>query len=224
MRIPVITLDGPSGTGKGTISRLLADRLGWHRLDSGLFYRALGWAAASQGLDVSDEAALLALLADLSVRFAPGDGAFDTTVLVNDQDVTRHLRSPDASRAASQVSVHPAVRQALLARQRDFLQLPGLVTDGRDMGTVVFPDASLKLYLDAAIEIRAKRRFEQLKSQGINASLAGLQAQEAARDTRDKRRSVAPLKPAPDAIYIDTSDLDIPAVLAKITPELERRF
>lgn len=223
-QIPVITIDGPGATGKGTICRLLAKWLGWHMLDSGLLYRALGFAALAEKISLEDEKALTALAVRLPVECHCDDPNAQTYILLNKQDITAALHRSEVSSAASQVGAHPLVREALLARQRAFLQYPGLVTDGRDMGTVVFPHAPLKLYLDAVLAIRAKRRFDQLKEQAISASLPRLLAELEARDTRDKNRQVAPLLAAVDAIHIDTSTLTKKAVLERIEAHIKDHF
>lgn len=213
MSAPVITVDGPSGVGKGTLSQRLASHLGWHFLDSGALYRLLGLAARRQGFELSDEAALESLALNLDVKFVPAEHG-DTTILLNNHDVTRDIRTEQAGNDASKVAAVPVVRAALLQRQRDFCQLPGLVADGRDMGTTVFPDAPLKFFLTASAEVRAERRYKQLKEKGLDASLTTLLAEIAERDERDRTRSVSPLKPAEDAILIDTSHLGIDEVFA----------
>lgn len=207
MQIPVITVDGPSGSGKGTISQYLAEELGWHHLDSGALYRLLAYAALRESVALDDAAALAALAARLQARYRlptrqnPG-------ILLDGEDVEAALRSEDCGNAASRVAALPAVRQALLQWQRHYRQSPGLVADGRDMGTVVFPDADLKLYLTARPEVRARRRYKQLKGKGINVDLAELVAAVEARDRRDSARQAAPLRPAGDALLVDNSDLD----------------
>lgn len=207
---PVVTVDGPSGTGKGTLSAWLARALGWDFLDSGALYRVLAHHAAATGTPLTDESAVALLAAHLPVGFAAGrDGP---TVLLNGKDVTADIRTEDAGAAASIVAALPAVRSALLARQRAFRQAPGLVADGRDMGTVVFPDASCKLFLTASPETRAERRYKQLKGKGIDVNLAALLEDIRRRDQRDEQRAVAPLQPAPDAEILDTTNLGIPEV------------
>lgn len=213
--IPVITVDGPSGVGKGTLSQQLARHLGWHFLDSGALYRLLGLAARRQGVEPSDETSLESLALKLDVRFVPTEQG-ETTILLNNQDVTREIRTEQAGNDASRVAAVPAVRAALLQRQRDFRQRPGLVADGRDMGTTVFPDAPLKFFLTASAEVRAERRYKQLKEKGLDASLTTLLAEIAERDERDRTRSVSPLKPAEDAIIIDTSHLGIDEVFSVV--------
>lgn len=213
--IPVVTVDGPSGVGKGTLSQQLARHLGWHFLDSGALYRLLGLAARRQGVDPADAAGLESLALKLDVRFVPTEQG-ETTILLNNQDVTREIRTELAGNDASRVAAVPAVRAALLQRQRDFRQLPGLVADGRDMGTTVFPEAPLKFFLTASAEVRAERRYKQLKEKGLDASLTTLLAEIAERDERDRTRSVSPLKPAEDAIIIDTSHLGIDEVFSVV--------
>ena len=201
--IPVITLDGPGGVGKGTLSRLLAQSLGWHLLDSGAIYRALAYAAREQGIADQDVHALVALARALPLRFQ-GD-AGQTRVFLAGEPIDEVIRQPEIGEMASRLAVHPPVRAALLDRQRAFRAAPGLIADGRDMGTVVFPDAPLKVFLTASVEERAKRRLKQLNEQGVNASLSAVKTEIAARDERDQRRSVAPLQPAADARVLDTS-------------------
>lgn len=213
--IPVVTVDGPSGVGKGTLSQQLARHLGWHFLDSGALYRLLGLAARRQGVEPSDETSLESLALKLDVRFLPSEQG-ETTILLSNQDVTREIRTEQAGNDASRVAAVPAVRAALLQRQRDFRQAPGLVADGRDMGTTVFPDAPLKFFLTASAEVRAERRYKQLKEKGLDASLTTLLAEIAERDERDRTRSVSPLKPAEDAIIIDTSHLGIDEVFSVV--------
>ncbi|GHA90834.1 (d)CMP kinase [Modicisalibacter luteus] len=210
----VLTLDGPGGAGKGTISRLIAERLGWHLLDSGALYRLTAQAAVKHGVSFDDEPALARLAETLDVTFLAEDSV--TRVMLEGEDVSTAIRTEAAGERASQVAVLPAVRQALLARQRDFRQMPGLVADGRDMGTVVFPDAPLKIFLTASAEERARRRFLQLQEAGENASLPSLLKEIQARDARDMQRAVAPLKPAHDAIELDTTELAIPDVVDHI--------
>ncbi len=207
---PVITIDGPSGSGKGTVGRAVAARLGWHFLDSGALYRVLGLAALRHGVDLGDEAALAALARDLDVRF---EGA---RVILEGEDVSEAIRGEDAGAAASRVAALARVREALLDRQRAFRRPPGLVADGRDMGTVVFPDAPLKVFLEASPEERARRRFEQLKAQGLDVNLAQILTDIRERDRRDRERPVAPLKPAPDAVVIDSTERDPESVVQEI--------
>jgi len=207
---PVIAIDGPSGTGKGTIARLLKAWLGWHLLDSGALYRVLGVAAANRGLALEDATAVAELAQELDVEFV--EGAAETRVLLDGADVSAEIRTELSGARASQVAQHGAVRSALLARQRAFRRAPGLVADGRDMGTVVFPDAMLKIFLTASPQERARRRYNQLMGKEIGVTLAQLAEDIIARDRRDTERAVAPLKPATDAITLDTTRLDIRAV------------
>lgn len=211
---PVLTVDGPGGAGKGTISRLVAERLGWHLLDSGALYRLTALAATRHATPLDDEAGLANRAANLDVVFMAENQS--TTVLMEGTDVTAAIRTEQVGDAASQVAALPAVRQALLQRQRDFRKPPGLVADGRDMGTVVFPDATLKIFLTASAEERARRRCLQLQEAGMDASLSNLLKEIQARDARDMQRAVAPLKPAVDAITLDTTDLAIPDVVDRI--------
>lgn len=208
--IPVITIDGPSGTGKGTVARWLKGSLGWHLLDSGALYRILGLAAEARGIALDNESALALEAATLTVEFL--DRTDGTQVLLDHTDVTDAIRTEVCGAAASRVAAHPAVRSALLERQKLFRKAPGLVADGRDMGTVVFPSAELKIYLTASVDERAQRRYKQLKEKGISVNLAQLLGDITARDRRDQQRLVSPLKPASDAVILDTTRLDIRAV------------
>jgi cytidylate kinase len=215
--VPVVTIDGPSGSGKGTISRGLAARLGWHLLDSGALYRLVALAAAKQGVPETP-GELTGVAATMDVRF----GALASEqVFLGGVDVTGALRTENAGAAASRVAVIPEVRAALLQRQRDFVRPPGLVADGRDMGTVVFPAAALKVFLTATPQERAMRRHKQLKEKGIDVSLPDLSWDIAQRDARDASRSVAPLRPAPDARSIDSTSLTPEEVIASILKWLE---
>jgi cytidylate kinase len=213
--VPVITIDGPSASGKGTVSRLVAESLGWHMLDSGALYRLVAYAALKHDVALDDHDALADLAANLDVQFKPA-GHDDAQVLLEGDDVTLAIRSEKAGNAASLVAAVPEVREALKDRQRGFRQAPGLVADGRDMGTVIFPDAPVKIFLTASAEERAKRRYKQLKEKGISANLADLFDEIAERDRRDSERSDAPLKPAVDAIQLDTTNLTIDEVVAQI--------
>lgn len=214
MQAPVVTIDGPVSSGKGTVARLVAARLGWHLLDSGALYRVLGYHARARGVALDDEAALVPLAENLPVSFVEQDG--DTSVLLEGADVSRVIRTEEVGALASQVAVLPEVRAALLARQRAFAQAPGLVADGRDMGTVVFTGAPAKIFLTASAEERARRRYNQLREKGFDAKLAPLIEDIRARDARDQERKVAPLKPADDALVIDSTDLSIDQVVARI--------
>jgi len=221
---PVLTIDGPSGSGKGTISRLVAERLRWHLLDSGALYRIVALAGQRAGLPAEDQAAHARLAGAMLVRFgtAPDGGE---QVLLGDPpvEVTAAIRSEEAGQGASRVAVWPEVRAALLERQRAFARAPGLVADGRDMGTVVFPAAELKIFLTASPEERAQRRYKQLKDKGSGASLAALSLEIAERDRRDSSRAVAPLKPAADAVLIDSTGMPIGAVVDQVLAELRSR-
>lgn len=212
---PVITLDGPSGTGKGTICHMLANHLGWHVLDSGSIYRVLALAARYQHIDYADVEAMAKLALSLDLRFET-DPHRPPAVLLEEKDVYNLIRSEQCGQDASIIAVVPEIRQALLARQRAFAKLPGLVTDGRDMGTVVFPDAALKVYLFASAEERAKRRYFQLKDKGIHVSLAQVVEELTSRDARDSQRQHSPLKPAADAVAVDTTGLTIGQVFSSI--------
>lgn len=221
--IPVITVDGPSGVGKGTISQLLTQRFGWHFLDSGALYRLTALAARRQGVGFDDAAGLARVARELPVEFRP-QAVGDLQIFLYGQEVSREIRTEQAGNDASRVAAVPAVREALLARQRAFRQAPGLVADGRDMGTTVFPDAPLKIFLTASAEVRAERRYKQLKEKGLDANLHSLFIEIAERDERDRNRSVSPLKPAEDAVVIDTSTLGIEEVLAVVLAECRARL
>lgn len=211
---PVITIDGPSGAGKGTISSLLANYLNWHFLDSGAIYRVLAVASLHHEIDPEDEPGLVPLASCLDVNFVTEDGR--TKVILEGEDVSEQIRLENVGIVASKVAALPAVREALLRRQRAFKQSPGLVADGRDMGTVVFPRANAKIFLTASAEERARRRFEQLKGNGHDVSIPRLLADIQARDERDANRTVAPLVPAEDALVVDSTHLTIEQVLETI--------
>jgi CMP/dCMP kinase len=212
--IPVIAVDGPSGSGKGTLAVWLARRLEWHLLDSGALYRIVAWSALTDAVELDDGAALARLAARLTVRFEI-DSA-DVAVWANGRDVSAAIRAEAVSVAASRVAALAPVRAALLQAQHRFCTAPGLVADGRDMGTVVFPNARLKIYLDASAEERAARRYNQLKDKDLSVSLRALLASIRERDERDRSRAVSPLEPAADAVVIDSSGLSIEAVCARV--------
>ncbi len=214
--VPVLTIDGPSGSGKGTISRHVAQALGWHYLDSGAIYRAVGLAAAWEQVDLGDPDAVAACAARADIHFETGVGSGEPRVIVNGKDATHQLRMETAGAAASAIAAMPPVRAALLELQRGFRRPPGLVADGRDMGTVIFPDAGIKVFLTASAEERAQRRYKQLKDKGVSVTLAGLLGEILARDARDASRAVAPLRAADDAVHIDTTGLGIDAVVAQV--------
>ena len=221
--VPVIAIDGPSGSGKGTLCQTLARHFGWHLLDSGALYRLTGMAADRHGIALDDELAVAELAKNLDVQFVPGESGEPTSVLLEGDDVSGELRTEKTGLLASKVAVLGAVRSALLQRQRDFAQTPGLVADGRDMGTVAFTDAPLKIFLTASAEERAERRYKQLKSKGDNVNLATLLLEIQARDKRDSERELAPLKPAADAIQLDSSGLGIEEVFERVLAEAKIR-
>lgn len=224
--IPVICIDGPGGSGKGTIGARLSERLGWEFLDSGALYRLVALSALKRGIDIEDEDKLAELAKRLDARFAVqkvADGIEHFTYL-GKEEVTSQLRTETTGGIASKVARLQKVRDALLQRQRDFRVAPGLVCDGRDMGTVVFPDAHLKIYLTASAEERAKRRVRQLKSKGIDANLSEILADISTRDHRDMNRAVAPLKPADDAVIIDTTQMSVDQVDQRISALVKERF
>ena len=213
--IPVITIDGPSGAGKGTVARIVAEQLGWHLLDSGAIYRVLAVAAQHHNISVEDEASLLPVAAHLDVQFqisTAGEGS----VILEGEDVSNAIRTEEIGALASKVAAFPRVREALLRRQRAFKVTPGLVADGRDMGTVVFADAPVKVFLTASAEERAQRRFNQLKGKGFDVKIGRLLDDIRLRDERDQNRKVAPLVPAEGALIIDSTELSIDEVVSKI--------
>ena len=208
--VPVVAIDGPAASGKGTVAQRVAEATGFHYLDSGALYRLVAYKALATGADVDAEARLAALAAALDVRF-DGDA-----VVLDGRDVTAGLRDEAVSAAASRVAVHPAVRAALLSRQRAFRRPPGLVADGRDMGSVVFPDAAVKVFVTASADERAKRRWLQLRGRGIDVNIQSLLRDIQDRDARDRARAVAPLVAAPDALVLDTTDMTIEAAAAAV--------
>ena len=220
--VPVITLDGPTGSGKGTVGQRLAQRLGWHFLDSGALYRAVALAGDRARCPPQDAHALAQIARRLEVQFQ-AQGQAPVRVLVEGEDVSDAIREEKISRLASQVAVLPEVRQALLDKQHALRQLPGLVADGRDMGTVVFPDAMLKIFVTATPETRAERRHKQLKDKGLDVNLARLAEEIRARDARDAERGASPLKPADDAHVIDTSCLTVAQVVDNVLDLLRER-
>ncbi|AEG31586.1 (d)CMP kinase [Thiomicrospira cyclica] len=215
--LKIITVDGPSGVGKGTLCERLCQMTGFHFLDSGAIYRSLAYGVILEKLSLDHEADLVALAASLPVQFQTGK------IYYTQDDITQQIRNEEVAAMASQVAAIPSVRAALLQRQKDFAQPPGLVADGRDMGTVVFPQADLKLFLTASAQIRAERRVNQLKNQGLTANIDQIISDIEARDERDRNRSVAPLIPADDAFVIDTTSLNIEQVVEKSTEIMQQR-
>ena len=222
--IPLITVDGPSGTGKGTVCCYFAIAMKWHLLDSGALYRVLAFAANQQGLALDEEAKLGKLAESLQLKFEMDNDLDGLAVILDDIDVSAQIRTEECGSAASMLAALSEVRKSLLHRQRKFRQMPGLIADGRDMGTVVFPEAELKIFLTASAGERALRRYKQLKEKGISVNLRGLSSDIAERDKRDKERLVSPLKPAEDAIVIDTTEDDINTVISQISGLVESRF
>ncbi len=214
----VIAIDGPSGAGKGTLSQLVAKHFGYHLLDSGALYRLVALSALNQGVDLQDEQAIADIARQLQVKF---DIAVNTTRIVLDgDDVTDAIRHENVSMSASLIAAYPMVRSALLQRQKDFAQAPGLVADGRDMGTTVFPEAQVKIFLTASAEARAERRFKQLHEKGVEVNMAELVSDIKARDDRDTQRATSPLKPADDALVLDSTSLTIDQVLSAILAQV----
>lgn len=218
--VPIVTIDGPGGAGKGTIAQAIAARLDWHFLDSGAIYRLLALDSLEAGIAVDDLPALAARSQALQIEF-PTVGPQAGEVLLNGVVVTKAIRDEACGARASELAAIPTVRDALLARQRAFRQWPGLVADGRDMGTVVFPDAAVKIFLTASAEERARRRHKQLMEQGVSANLADLLQELRARDQRDINRAVAPLAPAEDAVSVDTTSMDVEAVIRTVMEQVE---
>jgi len=221
--VPVLALDGPSGSGKGTVGQILAQQLGWHFLDSGALYRTLGVAAERARVDLEDKPGLARLARDMNLRFVPRSSGDTVDVVLDGVDVGGRLRTEESGRRASILAAIPEVRQALLQKQHSFRQPPGLVADGRDMGSTVFPDAILKIYLTASPEVRAERRYKQLKEKGFDANLQRLLDEIRERDARDAGREASPLKPAENAYILDTSQLDISGVVERIYGLLQER-
>ncbi|GAB2993021.1 (d)CMP kinase [Psychrosphaera aestuarii] len=220
--VPVITIDGPSGAGKGTVCRLLASTLGWEILDSGAIYRVLALASIHHQVDPSDEESLIPLAAHLDVQFLSAENT--SKIILEGEEVTLSIRNEEVGGVASQIAALPRVREALLRRQRAFKQLPGLIADGRDMGTVVFPEAEVKVFLTASAEERADRRFKELKEKGHDVKIGDLLSDIKARDERDMNRSVAPMVPAEDAICIDSTSLSPQEVYEQLIQVIEKKF
>jgi len=222
LKVPVLTVDGPGGAGKGTVCHLVAQKLGWHLLDSGALYRLTALAAAKHGVDIANEEALEVLAKHLDVQFKPVQEGHVVTILEG-EEVTHDIRTEKVGAQASKVAAYPKVRAALLARQRDFAQAPGLVADGRDMGTEVFPGADVKIYLTASAEERALRRYKQLNEKGVEARIEDLLADIQARDDRDMNRDAAPLRPATDALVVESTRMTIDQVLDVVMTELKTK-
>jgi len=223
MKVPVIAIDGPSGSGKGSIALMVARALGYHVLDSGALYRLLALAAIERGLSDDDEPALCVVAARLPVAFEEGMPGEPARVVLDGREVGDRIRDEDVGQVASRVAALPGVRQALLARQRAFARAPGLVADGRDMGTVVFPDAEVKIFLDADVEERGRRREKQLLAQGVSATFPRLVEELRARDDRDRNRPVAPLRPADGAVVIDSTHLGREEVFQQVMAVVRQR-
>ena len=213
MTIPVLTIDGPSGAGKGTISRAVAKKLGWHYLDSGSIYRSLAISALDKQIDLMDESAVTQVAKSMQLTFECNE---ELIVTLDGVDITARLPTEETGATASKIAAYPAVREVLLQKQKDFRQYPGLVADGRDMGTVVFADADFKVFLTASAKERGERRFKQLKEKGIDANLGKITREIELRDRRDSERKTAPLIPAEDAFYLDSSDLTIDEVIKQV--------
>jgi cytidylate kinase len=215
-KAPVLAIDGPGGSGKGTVGQILAQRLGWHFLDSGALYRVVGVVATRERVSLDDRPALARLATSMDIRFVPRTDGGAAAVLLHGEEIGDQLRTEESGKLASIVAAIPEVRSALLQKQHSFRRLPGLVADGRDMGSTVFPDAILKVYLSASPEVRAERRYKQLIDKGFNVNLPRLLDEIRERDARDAGRAVSPLKPAHDACILDTSQLDISGVVERV--------
>ena len=220
--VPVIAVDGPSGSGKGTVSRIISEKLGWDLLDSGAMYRLLALDCLKNQIDLENEAEVAQTAVQMVIEFKNCKESQEIKVFLDGEDVTKELRLETTGNAASKVAANPSARAALLQKQRDFAVAPGLVADGRDMGTVVFPDAKLKIFLTASAEERAKRRYKQLKQNGFDVNLAALLKEIEERDERDMNRSSAPLKPADDALIIDSSAMTIDEVVGNIMESYQK--
>lgn len=212
MSIPVLTIDGPSGAGKGTVSRAIAKRLGWHYLDSGAIYRALAEAVLRRNVDLDDVPGIVKVAGEMALEFQCDD---ELSVILNGENITARIASEQCGDAASRIAAYPDVRRVLLEKQRAFRRPPGLVADGRDMGTVVFPDAAFKIFLTASAAARAERRYKQLIEKGIDARLCKIIEEMEERDRRDKERSTAPLRKADDALLIDSSEMTVKEVIVR---------
>ena len=217
----IITVDGPSGAGKGTLCYALAEKLGFALLDSGAIYRVTALAALKRAVDLNDEFQLAELARNLNIEFLPVDG--EVNIMLDGMNVSSLIRTQEVAEAASKIAVFPQVRAALLQLQQDFAKNEGLIADGRDMGTVVFPNAQVKLFLDASAEERAKRRYKQLQNKGINGNFAQILAEIQERDFRDRNREVAPLKPADDALLLDSTTLSIDEVIAQALAYIQQK-
>ena len=218
----IITVDGPSGAGKGTLCYALAENFHYQLLDSGAIYRVCGLAALQENINLDDEEALTALAKRLELRFCPQDG--EVNAFLGDENVSKKIRTQEVAKAAAKVAAYPGVRAALLQFQRDFAKGTGLIADGRDMGTVVFPNAQIKLFLDASAEERAKRRYKQLQSKGINGNFDQILTEIQERDFRDRNRAVAPLKPAEDALMLDSTTLSIDEVIQQALSFIQQKL